>query len=131
MSSAPPKILLVDDDAALCDALQFALELEGFVVETYASAEALSGRHDLPGEGCLVVDYRLPGIDGLALLRNLRRRDVRLPALLITSNPAASLQRQAARLGVPIVEKPLLGDALLSSIRSALDAHSREALSPQ
>lgn len=130
MESAPPKILLVDDDAALCDALQFALELEGFVVETYGSAEALSGQKDLPGEACLIVDYRLPGMDGLALLKSLRRRDVRLPALLITSNPGANLQRQAAQLGVPIVEKPLLGDALMTNIRSAL-GRTCEPLPPQ
>lgn len=115
-----PKVLLVDDDRALLDALRFSLELEGFDVETYSSGEALLLREDPPAGGCLVLDEKLPGVGGLATLGQLRARNVELPALLITSHPNPALRAAAAKAGVRIVEKPLLGDALVESIRSAM-----------
>ena len=62
----------------------------------------------------------MPGIGGLEALRTLRARNVSLPALLITTNPNAPLRRAAKAAGVPIVEKPLICDALVQSIREAL-----------
>jgi FixJ family two-component response regulator len=115
-----PKILLVDDDLALLDALRFSLELEGFEVETFPSGEALLMREPPPPGACLVLDEKLPGVSGLATLRQLRERKVEAPALLITSHPNPRLRAAAAKAGVPIVEKPLLGDALVESIRSAM-----------
>lgn len=115
-----PLIVVVDDDAAVCGALKFSLELEGFQVDVCASGEALLAR-ELPGDhACLVLDQRLPGMSGLNALDQLRRRNVALPALLITSHPQAALRRAAEHAGVPIVEKPLLGDTLVRSIRAAL-----------
>lgn len=117
-----PKILLVDDDIALLDALRFSLELEGFDVETFSSGEALLRRDSPPAGACLVLDQKLPGISGLDTLDQLRERNVGLPALLITSHPNAVLRAAAAKAGVRIVEKPLIGDALVESIRSAMAA---------
>jgi FixJ family two-component response regulator len=114
------RVFIVDDDAAVRAALIFALELEGFEVEGLGSGEALV-LCDLPDAGtCLVVDERLPGMTGLEALRRLRRRDVKLPALLITSHPDLRLRAAARLAGVPILEKPLLGDALSNAIRAAL-----------
>ena len=116
-------ILLVDDDAALRTALKFSLELEGFDVETYESAEALLLRDDVARKACMVVDLNLPGIDGLEAVRQMRLRGANLPALLITSHPRAAVRDGAAALGAAIVEKPLLGDQLMGEIRAALAAH--------
>ncbi|HEY9219585.1 MAG TPA: response regulator [Phenylobacterium sp.] len=117
-----PKVLLVDDDRALRNALTFSLELDGFEVLPFDSAEALLAA-PLPDRGaCLVLDERLPGMGGMAALAQLRARCVELPALLITSNPVASLRRAAAEAGVVIVEKPLFGDVLSDSIRRSLAA---------
>ena len=69
---------------------------------------------------CLLVDERLPGITGLDALNQLRNRDVKLPAILMTSHPSASVRATAKAAGVPILEKPLLGDALTVAIRNAL-----------
>jgi FixJ family two-component response regulator len=119
---AHPLVLIVDDDSALRSALKFALELEGFRVDACDSGEALLA-YDLPDDdACLVIDERLPGVNGLEALRQLRARDVALPAVLITTNPQPTLRAAAAAAGVPIVEKPLLNDALLGSIRAALAA---------
>jgi FixJ family two-component response regulator len=115
-----PAILLVEDDPAVVNALTFSLELEGFDVCAYADGEALLASTPLPTRGCLVLDYNLPGIDGLDLLERLRAAEVNLPAILITTNPRRALRLQAAIAGVRIIEKPLLTDALRDSVRNAL-----------
>jgi FixJ family two-component response regulator len=116
----PPLVLVVDDDAAVRTSLAFNLEMEGFDVATFGSGEALLLR-DLPIDGaCLVIDERLPGISGLDALSQLRRRNVALPAILVTSHPSAMFRAAASKAGVPIVEKPLIGDGLAAAIRAAL-----------
>ena len=120
MSDAP-RILLVDDDPAIRSSLTFALGLEGFEVEAFESGEALAERGALPDDACLVLDYRLPGLDGLSTLALLRSRDVRLPAIIITSNPNRAVREGAAKAGAGLIEKPLLCDALSEPIRALID----------
>ena len=117
-----PTILLVEDDPAVVNALKFSLELEGFAVSAYADGETLLASRPLPEKGCLVLDYHLPGIDGLNLLERLRAANVTLPAILITTNPRNAVRMRAALAGVQIIEKPLLTDALRDSVRRALAA---------
>jgi FixJ family two-component response regulator len=114
-----PLIVIVDDDPAVRGALTFSLELDGFDVEACDSGEALL-RHPLSArKTCLVIDQKLPGMSGLDALARLRARNVTAPAILITSNPQRALRDAARSAGVPIVEKPLLGDALVGDIRRA------------
>jgi FixJ family two-component response regulator len=114
-------VIVVDDDLAVLGALKFALELEGFAVCGYRTGSELLGQPGFPRVACLVIDYRLREMDGLDLLAELRARGVRLPAVLITSHPPPSLRRRATAENVSIVEKPLLGNALLDAIRHALN----------
>ena len=72
----PPVVCVVDDDAAVRNALKFFLEVEGFCVRLYASSDAVLTDPDLPLRGCLVIDYRMPGIDGIELVERLRERQV-------------------------------------------------------
>ena len=118
--TADPTIIVVDDDAAVRSSLKFMLELDGYTVDTHESGEALTARTWLPRRACLVLDYALPGMNGLQLLHVLRSRNVDLPAVLITTNPTRSLRAEAAAAGAPIVEKPLLSNALLRSVERAL-----------
>ena len=117
---APAPLLVVDDDPAIRTSLKFALEIEGYAVETYADAESLAARQDLPDTGCLVVDYQLPGMDGLELVETLRRRAVSLPALLITTQPTRQVRLRAQQAGVGIVEKPLLSSSLGDAVARLL-----------
>lgn len=115
-----PTIFVVDDDPAVRRALAFALDLEGFAVETFESGEALMLRDRPEAPGCLVLDERLPGASGLDTLRQLRARAIDIPAILVTSHPNAPLREAAARAGAPILEKPLMGDTLVHAIQALL-----------
>lgn len=115
-------VYVVDDDAAVRRALEFALDLEGFGVETFESGEALLLRDRLPAPGCLVIDERLPGVSGLDTLRQLRARQVDLPAIFVTSHPKPSFREAAALAGAPILEKPLEGETLIGAIHQLLNA---------
>jgi len=116
--SAPgrPVIVIVDDDFAVRNSLAFALTEEGFVVWTYCSAEMLLDDVLVGEASCLVIDQKLPALSGLDLVDELRRRDVSTPVILITTGPTAQIRRAAAKAGVAIVEKPLIGDALFHEI---------------
>ena len=116
-----PTIIVVDDDVAVRNSLKFSLELEGFAVRTYADAVDLLKETALPLSGCLVIDYHLPALDGLEVLRQLRERQVRLPAIVITSYPSRTLREHAAAAGASIVEKPLFNHTLTDNIRAALE----------
>jgi two-component system, LuxR family, response regulator FixJ len=118
-------MLVVDDDSAVGNSLKFVLEVEGFQVRVFSSAEELLNEDSLPDASCLVVDYYMPGMNGLELVAHLRDRNVLIPAILITPAPSDNLRNRAAAAGVPIVEKPLLGSRLLDSIREAFDGHSK------
>jgi two-component system, LuxR family, response regulator FixJ len=112
-------VIIVDDDLPVRASLQFALEVEGFTVHVYATGEELL-ESDMPARGCLVLDYDMPGLNGLQLLDQLRAQGHDLPAILMTSNPSSSTRERAARAGIVIIEKPLLGNTLSDAIRDAL-----------
>ena len=114
-----PTVLVIDDDPAVGSSLKFSLELEGFTVCTYPDAASVLASDDAATAECLVVDHKLPGMNGLDLLRELRACGIGTPAILITSAPGAGLVEQAALAGVAIVEKPLFGNALSDGVRNA------------
>ena len=117
-----PMIAVVDDDPAVCGSLKFALELEGFVVRTYHSGAEFIHAGGLEAFNCLVVDQRMPGMTGMELVELLRARRVLTPVILIISHLNAALSARAQKAAIPIVEKPLLGNALVERIREACSA---------
>ena len=124
MTSAP-MLVLVDDDPAVRASLKFSLELEGFEVATFDSGETLLSQAKLPNLNCLVLDYRLPGIDGLSLLNLLRERGETCPAVIITSNPTRNIRQRTTDVGAVLIEKPLLSDGLTAAIRRLIDRSNR------
>lgn len=113
-------VVVVDDDEALLEALSFGLELEGFEVQTYRSAATVHAETLPKIRCCLVIDYKMPGLNGIELLSRLRRQAVELPAIIITSHPRPDMLARCHALSAAVVEKPLLGDGLLIAIRNAL-----------
>ena len=117
MPAAKPLVVaVVDDDPAVRSSLKFSLELEGFSVCIYGSASELleTGLNDAD---CLVIDQRMPAISGMELIAKLRAQNISTPAVLIVSQPNAAVSDRAARIGIPIVEKPFFGNVLVDKIR--------------
>ena len=120
-------IVVIDDDVAVRKSLKFSLEVEGYVVRTYARGEDLLNEPAFPTCRCLIVDQRLPGISGFDLIAKLRDRDISVPAILVATHPSMDLRKCAANAGVAVVEKPLLNSALLDGIRQAMTQSSSPA----
>jgi len=117
---ANPLIVVVDDDEAVRGSLKFALEIEGFAVRTYPKGDDLLGDLCRADCACFIIDQKLPGMNGLDVVAKLRKERIAAPVILITSQPTSVVQQLAAQAGVPIVEKPLLGNALIERVRDAL-----------
>jgi two-component system response regulator FixJ len=112
---------VVDDDEAVCDSLRFLLESPGIAVRTYPGALALL-QADLPARGCVLTDFRMPGIDGLQLQARLAAQDVRLPVIVMTGHAEVPVAVRAMKAGaLDFLEKPFADDALLDAVRRALD----------
>ena len=121
MPAVRETVVVVDDDAAVRASLKFALEVEGFNVLLYDGPRAILAADKLPERGCLVVDYRMPAIDGIELIVELRRRNVVLPAILISARVTKGLRDLARGSGLTrVLEKPLSDSALVENIRDAL-----------
>jgi FixJ family two-component response regulator len=117
LSGSQSRVIIVDDDAAVCEALAFSLSVEGYNVRYHRTGSAAAADPDLQDCACLILDFGLPDTNGLTLLRRLRRRGVTVPAILITSNPLPWVRLRAAANNTPIIEKPLLGDGLVQAVR--------------
>jgi two-component system response regulator FixJ len=121
-------VCIVEDDAAVRNALKFVLEVEGLSVRTYDGPVSLLEDRHLPPFGCLIVDYRMPVMDGLELTAALRERGLNGPAIMITGRANKDLRARAAKLGIRhLLEKPLSDGALIDAIRDALTTRVRIA----
>jgi two-component system response regulator FixJ len=115
-----PMVVVVDDDEAVRDSLRFLLDIAGYDVLTFDSAQAYLDRIDRAPATCLVLDQHMPNTTGLELLTLLHQCGAGLPTALITGSPSPDLVRQATALGAArVLEKPLADDALLSFVACA------------
>ncbi|MGE5517527.1 MAG: sigma-54-dependent transcriptional regulator [Bacteroidota bacterium] len=116
------KVLIVEDDDNVRLGCQQALQLEGIAVEAVDSAEKARRLVGAGFAGVVVSDIRLPGADGMELLRHLLGQDADLPVLLMTGHGDVSLAVQAMKMGAhDFIEKPFSSDYLVEVVRRALD----------
>jgi len=121
MSAVEATIFVIDDDAAVREALKSLIRSVGLRVETFASAqEFLSRRSSAPG--CLVLDVRLPGLSGLDLQREMAAADIHTPIIFITGHGDIPMTVRAMKAGaVEFLTKPFRDQDLLDAIQQALD----------
>lgn len=116
------QVIVVDDEAAIREAIQQWLELSGLAVRTCDSADAALALVDHDYPGIVISDVRMPGSDGLQLLDRLMQLDADLPVILITGHGDVPMAVQALRQGAyDFIEKPFAPERLLDSVRRALD----------
>jgi len=115
-----PTVFLIDDQKAVRDALGEMLSVFGFEVETYASADSFLAA--LPAQlGCIVADVRMPGTDGIELTRELARRKISLPVVLISGHADVPMAVAAIKAGAEdFIEKPIDDAQLVAAINRGM-----------
>ena len=108
---------LVDDDMAIRRSVGFMLKTTGHRVETYESGLDLLKDSAKLDEGCILLDIRMPGMDGLEVQQALQDKGVSLPVIIMTGHGDVTLAVKAMKAGaVDFIEKPFEKEALLSSL---------------
>ena len=118
---AEQRVYLVDDEAAVRRSVGFMLKTSGYDVETFESGEQFlkAAAHLAPG--CVLLDVRLGGMDGLAVQQAMKDRGIMLPVVIITGHGNVSLAVRAMKAGaVDFLEKPFEKAAVIASIENAL-----------
>ena len=130
MTTPEATVFVVDDGGAVRKSLQRLMESVGLPVETHKSAEAFLEHYDGTRPGCLVLDIRMPGIDGLQLQEKLVSDRINIPTIIVSGHGDVEKAVRAMKSGaVDFIKKPYKGDILLARIREALecDANTRRA----
>jgi two-component system response regulator FixJ len=121
---------LVDDDEAIRRSVGFMLKTSGYHVRTYESgADLLKGAPHIE-PGCILLDIRMPGMDGLEVQGALKEKGVTLPVIIMTGHGDVTLAVQAMKAGsVDFIEKPFEKAVLLSAIEHGLERLKKSAAS--
>ncbi|PHV12336.1 response regulator transcription factor [Chitinimonas sp. BJB300] len=129
-----PRIALVDDDAAVRDALKWLFASRGHQLASFESAAALLADRDASRFGCLVLDLRMPGMGGLELFQTLSTRGYCPPTVFLTGHGDVPQAVAALKQGaVDFIEKPFDDNALVSLVENclALDGDRRKSYERQ
>jgi FixJ family two-component response regulator len=117
-----PKVFVIDDDAAMREAIQGLLKSAGLRSETFGAAEEFLRNKRPEGPSCLVLDVSLPGINGLDFQRQLADAGIQIPIIFITGHGDIPMTVKAMKSGaVEFLTKPFQDQALLDAVRQALD----------
>jgi two-component system, LuxR family, response regulator FixJ len=127
------KVYVIDDDEAMRDSLSFLLESAGFDVTLFESAVKFLDAMPELAFGCVVSDVRMPGLDGIELLKRMKTRPASFPIIIMTGHGDIPLAVEAMKLGaIDFLEKPFEDDRLITmiemAIRQAEPAAKNEAL---
>jgi two-component system response regulator FixJ len=115
------KVYVIDDDDAMRDSLDFLLGAANFHVRLFESAQTFLNALPNIDFGCVVSDVRMPGIDGIELLRHLNARGSLFPVVIMTGHGDVPLAVEAMKMGaIDFLEKPFEDDRLIGMIETAL-----------
>lgn len=118
---------IVDDDEAVRKSLAFLLGTAQVSVRSYETAVTFLADIDIVERGCIVTDLRMPGNDGLELIRRLKSLGVDLPVIIITGHGDIALAGKALEAGaVDFLEKPFDDEAVLAAVRSAFSQQEQD-----
>ena len=123
MDNTEKSVYIVDDDEAVRKALTRSLEQRGYTARTYASAEQFldSYRHTSPG--CLLLDVRMPGLNGLELQEILTERKIPLPIIFVTGHGDIPMSVRAMKGGaIDFLEKPYPVEMLIERVETAFES---------
>ena len=122
MNEIQQTVYVVEDDEAVRDSLELLLKSARKVVKTYQTANAFLAEYSDRMAGCIVLDIRMPGMDGMELQKRLNERHSILPIIFVTGHGDVPLAVDAMKEGaVDFIQKPYREEALLEKIESALD----------
>src|SRR5947209_5409852 len=124
------RVYVIDDDAAMRDSLDFLLGSAGFSVRPFDSAQIFLNELPDLAFGCVVTDIRMPGIDGIELLRQLNSGNSsrKLPVIVMTGHGDVPLAVEAMKLGaLDFLEKPFEDERLIGMIETALSQNESGA----
>jgi two-component system response regulator FixJ len=114
-------VYVIDDDVAVRRSLAFLLATAGLTVRLFETAAAFLEAADGTMTGCVLTDVRMPGMDGIELLRRVRQKALALPVIVMTGHGDIPLAVQAMKEGaVDFIEKPFDDERLLHSVKSSL-----------
>jgi two-component system, LuxR family, response regulator FixJ len=131
MNTTTPRIFIVEDDDAVRESLQLVLESLGHTVSAFASAGAFLASFNTDLAGCLVLDIRMPGMNGMELQRKLNDNNSMLPIIFVTGHGDVPMAVEAMQQGAfDFIQKPYREQELLEKIDRALalDKENRESL---
>jgi len=115
-------VYVVDDDPAMRESLEFLLDAAGFSVTTFDSAADFLQQLPRLTFGCIVSDIRMPGIDGMELLRDVKAGRAEMPIIIMTGHGDIPLAVEAIKLGaLDFLEKPFEDERMIGAIRTALE----------
>jgi two-component system response regulator FixJ len=116
-------IHIIDDDAAMRDSLAFLLDVNGYATKSWETANDFLKDVTAQMPSCVISDIRMPGMNGIELVRKLRSQGIGFPVILITGHGDVALAVEAMKAGASdFIEKPFDDAELLRAIHAALDA---------
>ncbi|MBD3640637.1 MAG: response regulator transcription factor [Marinobacter sp.] len=122
MTDIQQTVYVVEDDEAVRDSLELLLKSDGKPVKTYESANAFLKDYSDKMAGCIVLDIRMPGMDGMELQKKLNEKHSILPIIFVTGHGDVPMAVDAMKEGaVDFIQKPYREEALLEKIEAALE----------
>jgi len=116
-----PLLSVVDDDEMLRESLPELLREFGFAARAFSSGQEFLASDYVDQTSCLILDVAMPGMSGLDLQKELKRRGQAIPIIFITAQKDEDIRKQAFRQGaVEFLEKPFSDSALLDAVNAAL-----------